>query len=77
MFSILCCQRYPDQRLPHLRQYLGTYARFWIDSAYDERMVSTAGPGRRTHLEQVLANDGHLPELARLRMKETTEPSRD
>jgi hypothetical protein len=77
MFSLLCCQRYPEHRLPQLREYLATYARFWIGRAYDEQMVNTAGPGRRRHLEQVLANDGHLTELARLSMAETTEPSRD
>ena len=27
-------------------------------------MVRTAGPERMVHLEQVLANDGHLAELA-------------
>lgn len=77
MFSILCCQRYPDDRLAELREYLGTYARFWIDRAYDERMVSTAGPRRKIHLEQVLSNDAHLAELARLRMMDMAEPSRD
>ena len=31
---------------------------------YSERMVATAGPGRMVHLEEVLANQGHMPEVA-------------
>ena len=39
-------------------------------------MVRTAGPERMVHLEQILANDGHLAELSRRQRAETTEPSR-
>jgi hypothetical protein len=36
-----------------------------MERGYGEVMVSTAGPERMRHLEQVLANDGHLAELCR------------
>jgi hypothetical protein len=38
--------------------------------------VRTASPERRVHLEQVLANDGHLAELSRKRRLEMAEPAR-
>ncbi|MCC7492462.1 MAG: phytanoyl-CoA dioxygenase family protein [Fimbriimonadaceae bacterium] len=76
MFTINLCQRYPNDRLPALRDYLSGHARFWIDRAYGETMLRTAGPERRRHLEQVAANDGHLAELSRLAREQMTEPSR-
>ena len=51
-------------------------ARFWIERAYGEAMIRTAGPKRMRHLEQRLANDDHLPELVRRARQEMSEPSR-
>ena len=51
-------------------------ARFWAESAYGPIMVETAGPERMVHLEQRMANDDHLPELARKAREEMEEPSR-
>ncbi|MCZ6678951.1 MAG: phytanoyl-CoA dioxygenase family protein [Candidatus Poribacteria bacterium] len=76
MFTMNLCERYPDNRLAELREYIGKSARFWIDRKYGEKMVRTAGPERRRHLEQVMANDGHLAELARQARERMTEPSR-
>jgi hypothetical protein len=39
-------------------------------------MLRSAGPERMVHLEQMLANDGHLAELSRRRRAEMPEPSR-
>ena len=39
-------------------------------------MVGTAGPERLVHLEQVMANDGHLAELSRKAREAMSEPSR-
>jgi hypothetical protein len=39
-------------------------------------MVRTAGQQRQRHLEQVMANDGHLAELARKARETMPEPSR-
>ena len=39
-------------------------------------MVASAGPERMVHLEQTIANDGHLAELARKAREEMSEPSR-
>ena len=76
MFTMNLCQRYPDDRLEDLRAYIGKSARFWIDRKYGEKMVRTAGPDRMRHLEQVMANDGHLAELSRRAREEMAEPSR-
>jgi hypothetical protein len=76
MFTINLCQRYPEEKLQDLREYIGGAARFWIDRAYGEKMVRTAGPERIKHLEQVMANDGHLAELSRKARETMPEPSR-
>jgi hypothetical protein len=76
MFTINLCQRYPETKLQELRDYIGGAARFWIDRAYGEAMVRTAGPQRIRHLEQVMANDGHLAELSRKARETMPEPSR-
>ncbi len=76
MFTMNLCQRYPEERLEDLRRYIGNSARFWIDRKYGEKMVRTAGSERIRHLEQVMANDGHLAELSRLARERMSEPSR-
>jgi ectoine hydroxylase-related dioxygenase (phytanoyl-CoA dioxygenase family) len=76
MFTMNCCQRYPDAKLDVLREYISSASRFWIERAYDDTVVRTAGPERRVHLEQVLANDSHLAELSRKRRAAEAEPSR-
>jgi len=76
MFTINLCQRYPEDKIEDLRNYISGKARFWIDRAYGEKMVRTAGPQRQRHLEQVMANDGHLAELSRKARETMLEPSR-
>lgn len=76
MFTINLCQRYPEERIQELRDYISGAARFWIDRVYGPAMVRTAGPQRQRHLEQVMANDGHLAELARKARETMPEPSR-
>ncbi|MBI2192369.1 MAG: phytanoyl-CoA dioxygenase family protein [Planctomycetes bacterium] len=76
MFTINLSQRYPEDRIEALRTYISGAARFWIDHVYGEAMVRTAGPGRLRHLDQVMANDGHLAELSRQARLKMTEPSR-
>lgn len=76
MFTINCAQRYAEADLPVLRDYIAGAARFWIERAYGEAMVATAGPQRQVHLEQVRANDDHLAELAAKARAEMAEPSR-
>jgi hypothetical protein len=76
MFTINLCQRYPEDKLDDLRLYISGAARFWIEEAYGPAMVATATPARMKHLEQVMANDDHLPELSRKARLEMAEPSR-
>lgn len=76
MFTINCCQRYAEEDLQQLRNYLSSGARFWIDRAYGQTMVDTANPKRMRHLEQVMANDSHIAELACRARREMGEPSR-
>ena len=76
MFTMNCCQRYPANRLQELRDYLAGGARFWVEKAYADPMRDTASPQRRIHLEQCMANDGHLKALAEKARLEMAEPSR-
>ena len=76
MFTINLCQRYPEERVPDLRNSLKAFSRYWVDRVYGETMVRTAGPERLRHLEQVMANDGHVAELARQARETMAEPSR-
>jgi len=76
MFTMNLCQRYPDALLPELREMIAGGARFWVERAYGETMVRTAGPERMRHLEQLLANDGHLAELSRTARETMAEPAR-
>jgi hypothetical protein len=76
MFTINLCQHYPEDLLDELRGYVNGYARFWIDRVYGEAMTRNAGPERLRHLEQMMANDGHLAELSRRARETMPEPSR-
>jgi len=76
MFTINLQERYADEDLPALREDICKSARFWMERAYGDVMVSTASPSRMRHLEQRLSNDGHLAELSRKARQETNEPSR-
>lgn len=55
---------------------LGTLSRWWMNRAYGDTMIETAGTGRMVHLEQRLANDGHLAALSRKARQEMSEPAR-
>jgi ectoine hydroxylase-related dioxygenase (phytanoyl-CoA dioxygenase family) len=76
MFTINLSQRYPAELLPELRDGIAGAARFWIDHVYGETMVRTAGPERMRHLEQLMANEDHLPELSRRARETMAEPAR-
>jgi hypothetical protein len=76
MFTMNCCQRYPEDRLEDLRNYISGGARFWVERGYGEIMIRTAGSERMQHLEQKLANDGHLVGLSRQARETMSEPSR-
>ena len=76
MFTINLEQRYRDKDLPRLREAIAGLAKYWPERAYGDLMIRTANPARMRHLEQRLANDGHLGELSRKARAEMSEPSR-
>ena len=76
MFTINLCRRYSDERIGDLRDYIGTFARFWIESLYGDAMLRTTGPQRMIHLEQILSIDEHLADLTRHARVTMAEPSR-
>ena len=76
MFTINSCRRFPEDRLEMFRNYIAAHARFWADRLYGQTMVDTAGPDRLVHLEQGMANDGHLRELCRESRQQMSEPAR-
>ncbi len=76
MFTMNCCARYPADKLDHFRAYIGQAARFFIERCYADEIVRTASPERLVHLEQVMANEDHLPELVRQERLKRAEPAR-
>jgi ectoine hydroxylase-related dioxygenase (phytanoyl-CoA dioxygenase family) len=76
MFTMNLSQRYPAELLPELRETIAGASRFWVERTYGEIMIRTAGPERMRHLEQKLANDGHLAELSRKARETMAEPAR-
>ena len=76
MFTVNLQKRHAEEDLDDLRNDISTIARFWHERAYGDTMLRTANPERRVHLEQRLANDGHLPELVRKAKEEMSEPAR-
>ena len=76
MFTMNFEQRHKEEDLPELREEIAKKARFWEERNYGDTMVRTASPARMVHLEQRMANDGHLAELARKARQEMDEPSR-
>ena len=76
MFTINFEERYVEEDVPLLRDVMAQETRFWIEKAYGDVMVDTAGPERMVHLEQRLANDDHLAELGRKARQEMEEPAR-
>ena len=76
MYTMNFSERYPEDKLPELREGLGKEARFWIDRIHGEAMIRTAGPERMVHLQQIRENDTHLADLTRELKKTMKEPSR-
>lgn len=76
MFTLNFASRFPEERIQDLRDYCSIHTRFWIDRLYGETMIRTAGPERMRHLEQVMANDGHMAALTREAKQRMAEPSR-
>ena len=76
MFTLNFARRFPEERLQELRDYCANHARFWTDRLYGEAMIHTATPSRMRHLEQVMANDSHMAELASQARARMSEPSR-
>lgn len=76
MFTINFEERYAEEHLDELREAMANETRFWIERNYGETIVRTANSQRMVHLEQRMANDGHMAELARQKRSEMEEPSR-
>lgn len=77
MFTInLSARAQNEAEIEDLKGFIGSMGRFWLDQSHGEVMRATAGPARKVHLEQVMANEGHLPALAAKARLENSEPSR-
>ena len=64
MFTINMQKRQPDDDLEPVRKSVGNLSRHLMERAYGDVMLQTASPKRMRHLEQRLANDGHLAALS-------------
>ena len=76
MFTMNFSERYSNEDLSLLKDDIGNLARFWSERAYGMVMIETAGKCRMKHLEQRLANDGHLADLVLKAKSEMDEPAR-
>lgn len=76
MFTLNLCQRHAEADVQELKDYISFVSRFWLDRAYGDEMMRTAGPGRLKHLEQIMANDGHIAELSAKARQTMSEPAR-
>jgi hypothetical protein len=77
MFTLNLCRRASTEtELQDLKNFIGAHGRFWIDHLHSDTMRETATPARMRHLEQVVANEGHLAEAARQARLTMPEPSR-
>jgi hypothetical protein len=76
MFTINCTARYAPEDMPLLRNEIGAFARFWVDSVYGEAMLRAAGPQRMAHLRQALSQQDHLAEEVRKAKASMPEPAR-
>jgi len=76
MFTINMQQRYAEEHRDAMLEEIGSQAEFLETRAYGETMIRTAGPRRMRHLEQRLANDGHLAALVEKARAEMAGPHR-
>ena len=76
MFTINASQRYPEANLQDLKNLIAGGARFWVEEPYGPALMKSVTPERMKHLEQVIANSAHLPELVKEAKKKMAEPSR-
>lgn len=76
MFTMNCCQRFPEAELHHLREYIGYHAAYWVERLHNDLLVETASPERMVHLAQGRENDGHLAEMTRKNREAMAEPAR-
>lgn len=76
MFTINVTSRFTEDRMGDMRNYISSFARFWVDRVYGDAMVKSASPERMKHLEQIMANDGFLAELTAQARATMPEPSR-
>jgi hypothetical protein len=77
MFTLNCSQRAQSQaEIDDLERYIASHARFWLDHMHSDTMRATASPQRKAHLEQVMAHEGHLPDLSAKARAEAAEPAR-
>tara|TARA_B100001765_G_C19442269_1_gene310615 strand:+ start:47 stop:883 length:837 start_codon:yes stop_codon:yes gene_type:complete len=75
MFTINLSQRYPEENLRDLKDYINEGSRFWIDRAYGDIMVNTASKKRMNYLVQVLENEGELKYYSMLARKKMKKPA--
>lgn len=77
MFTLNCSARAKDEaQIEDLKKYISSHSRFWIDHMHSDIMRNTASAERMVHLEQPMANEGHLAELSAKARLEAAEPSR-
>lgn len=77
MFTLnLCSRARTSVEEQELRDFINAQARFWVTQIHSDVMRRTASPERLRHLEQIMANEGDLPELVLQAKAKMSEPAR-
>ena len=76
MFTINFEARHAERDISVIRESISDLAQYGMERAYGEAMLQTATPARMRHLEQRLANDGHLAALSAKTRAEMDELAR-
>jgi hypothetical protein len=77
MFTMNLCEHCEtESELESLQDRIGRHARYLNDRMHSDAMRDTGPPERVRHLQQVIENEGHLPELVRRERKKRDQPVR-
>lgn len=58
-------RHYTEEHMDELKDYVSTFAPYWVEELHGEAVLKDASPERMRHLQQIQDNEAHLPELAR------------
>ena len=77
MFTMNLCEHCEtESELESLTQRIGLHARYLNDRMHSDAMRGSGPSERMRHLQQIIDNEGHLPELVRKEREKRDELAR-